>query len=257
MPPLIEVSNVHKRYGRKPVLKGVSLAVAPGQIVALLGANGAGKTTLMRVIAGLAKPDRGEINLGGVQVVRNLHELRRYIGLVAHLPLLYDTLTAWENLAVFARLYDILDAPERIEQVLRAVELWPRRHDAVRTFSRGMVQRLAIGRATLHNPPVLLLDEPDTGLDPASADLLHDLIRNLGASDRAILLTTHNLDRARMWADSVCVLADGRIGAQVETRGLEANMLRELLRTGGSSAADSPPAETVDVSGDAHVEVLA
>ncbi len=247
MAPLIDVANVHKRYGRKAVLRGVSLAVEPGQITALLGANGAGKTTLLRVISGLAKPDRGEIRLGGVRLVRNLHELRRYIGLVTHLPLLYDTLTAWENLAVFARLYDLNDAPARIEQVLRTVELWPRRNDPVRTYSRGMVQRLAIGRATLHNPPVLLLDEPDTGLDPASADLLHGLIRSLGADDRAILLTTHNLERARLWADSVCVLADGRIGAQQPTSGLDAPALRALL-----AATTTPAAEP---QGDVHVEV--
>jgi heme exporter protein A len=237
MAPLIEVRNVYKKYGRKPVLKGVTLAVEPGEITALLGANGAGKTTLMRVVAGLAKPDRGEIALGGVKLVRNLHELRRYIGLVAHLPLLYDSLTAAENLQVFARLYDVQNAQARIEHVLRAVELWPRRNDAVRTFSRGMVQRLAIGRATLHNPPVLLLDEPDTGLDPASADLLHDLIRSLGAGDRAILLTTHNLDRARVWADSVSILAGGRIGAQVPTSTLDGETLREMMRS-----ADAIPA---------------
>lgn len=243
MAPLIEVKEVHKRYGRKPILRGLSLAVEAGHITALLGANGAGKTTLMRVIAGLAKPDRGEIRLGGVRSAKNLHELRRYIGLVAHLPLLYDTLTAWENLAVFARLYDLEEAPARIEQVLRAVELWPRRNDLVRTFSRGMVQRLAIGRATLHSPPVLLLDEPDTGLDPASADLLHDLIRNLGAADRAILLTTHNLDRARTWADTVSILVDGKIASQQQTRGLDTATLRELmLETGGARVTQAAPA---------------
>lgn len=229
MSALISAQDVTKRYGRKPVLRGVTLTVHAGQVTALLGANGAGKTTLMRIISGLSKPDRGEIVLGGVRMVRSLHELRRYIGLVSHLPLLYENLSAWENLAFFASLYDLNNAPARIEQVLRSVELWPRRNDAVRTFSRGMVQRLAIGRATLHNPPVLLLDEPDTGLDPASADMLHGLIRTLGAADRAILLTTHNLDRALAWADSVCVLADGTILEQRPTAGLDAATLHRLI----------------------------
>jgi heme exporter protein A len=229
MPPLIEVTQVHKRYGRKPVLRGVDLAVEAGQVAALLGANGAGKTTLMRIIAGLAKPDRGTVALGGVQVTRALHELRRYIGLVSHLPLLYDSLSGAENLACFARLYDIQDANARVEQVLHAVDLWPRRHDAVRTYSRGMVQRLAIGRAILHNPPVLLLDEPDTGLDPASAELLHQLIRSLGAADRAILLTTHNLERALQWADSVSVLADGTIVEQHATTALDVAALQSMV----------------------------
>ncbi len=229
MPPLIEVTDVHKRYGRKPVLRGVDLCVDAGQVTALLGANGAGKTTLLRTISGLSKPDRGAIALGGVRVTRSLHELRRYIGLVTHLPLLYDSLSGRENLAFFARLYDIQNADERIEQVLRSVDLWSRRNEPVRAYSRGMVQRLAIGRATLHNPPVLLLDEPDTGLDPASAEMLHQLIRSLGAADRAILLTTHNLDRALQWADSVCVLADGRIVEQHASGALDSATLQRLV----------------------------
>jgi ABC-type multidrug transport system ATPase subunit len=169
--------NVHKRYGRKRILTGVELAVPQGEVMALLGANGAGKSTLMRIISGLAKPDRGEVILGGVSTRKAGHEIRRYIGLVAHAPLLYDNLSAWENLIFYARLYDIQQPAQRVEAVLHAVELWPRRHDAVRTYSRGMTQRLAIGRAILHDPPVLLLDEPDTGLDPASAETLARLIR--------------------------------------------------------------------------------
>lgn len=232
MAPLISVTAVHKRYGRKPVLRGVDLQVDGGQVMALLGANGAGKSTLLRVISGLARPDRGEIALGGVRMQRSLHELRRYIGLVSHLPLLYDNLTAAENLHFFARMYDIVNAQERIDSVLHAVNLWSRRNDAVRTYSRGMVQRLAIGRAILHNPPVLLLDEPDTGLDPASAEMLNQLIRTLGAADRAILLTTHNLERALAWADSVCVLADGRIAEPMPTRETDGAALQALLTVG-------------------------
>ena len=229
MTTLIAANKVTKRFGRKTVLRGIDLSVEAGHVTALLGANGAGKTTLLRIISGLSRPDRGDIVLGGVRMVRHLHELRRYIGLVTHMPLLYDSLSAWENLAFFAEMYDIERPQARIEQVLRDVELWPRRHDPVRTFSRGMVQRLAIGRATLHNPPVLLLDEPDTGLDPASADMLHGLIRNLGAADRAILLTTHNLDRALTWADSVCILADGTIDGQRSTAGMDTSTLQRLI----------------------------
>lgn len=226
---LIAIDNVHKRYGPKSVLRGVDFHVEAGQVAALLGANGAGKTTLLRLIAGLAKPDRGVVSLSGVQVTRTLHELRRYIGLVSHLPLLYDNLSAWENLMFFARMYDLRHTAQRVEAVLHAVDLWPRRHDPVRTYSRGMVQRLAIGRAVLHDPPVLLLDEPDTGLDPASAELLHDLIRSLGATNRAILLTTHNLDRAIAWADTVCILSNGVIEHQQSTTGLTNAALRRWL----------------------------
>lgn len=247
MPPLIEVSNVTKRFGRKPVLRGVSLSVDGGQVMALLGANGAGKTTLMRMIAGLSRPDKGLIALGGVPVARSLHELRRYIGLVGHQPLLYDALSAWENLDFFASLYDLQEPQARITQVLHDVDLWARRNDAVRTYSRGMIQRLAIGRAILHNPPVLLLDEPDTGLDPASAEMLHQLIRSLGASDRAILLTTHNLDRALAWADWVCVLANGTIVHQEPTAALDTAMLQAMVGASGARRISSP-APVADVA---------
>jgi heme exporter protein A len=236
MNALIEVRRVHKRFGRRPVLRGLDLAVEAGQVTALLGANGAGKTTLMRIIAGLSRPDRGEIVLGGVPMARSLHELRRYIGLVAHAPLLYESLTGWENLEFFARLYDAPDAAQRVTAVLHMVDLWPRRNDPVRTYSRGMVQRLAIGRAMVHNPPVLLLDEPDTGLDPASAHLLHDLVRSLAASNRAILFSTHNLERAAAWANSICVLVDGHITKQMATSGLTGSALEELLLDSGRPA---------------------
>ena len=226
---LIVARNIVKRYGRKRVLNGVEMCVPQGQVMALLGPNGAGKSTLLRIISGLAKPDRGEILLGGVSTRKAGHEIRRYIGLVAHAPLLYDNLSAWDNLHFFARLYDIQQPAARVEAVLRAVDLWTRRHDPVRTYSRGMTQRLAIGRAILHDPPVLLLDEPDTGLDPSSAETLAQLIRMLSSGRRAILLTTHNLERAIAWADSISLLADGRIIWSTATEGLTSEKLRQAM----------------------------
>jgi heme exporter protein A len=228
--PLIAMRNVYKRYGRKTVLRGVDLAVPAGQVMALLGANGAGKTTLMRLVAGLATPSSGEITLGGVSIKRAGPELRRYIGVVSHLPLVYDHLSGYENLAFFARLYDLTNAEARIEAVLRAVDLWIPRRDPVRTYSRGMVQRLAIARAILHDPPVLLLDEPDTGLDQASAELLHGLITRLGAASRAILLTTHNLERALAWADSLTMLVGGKLVSSMATANLTSEQLRQYYR---------------------------
>ncbi len=227
---LITVRNVYKRYGRKTVLKGVDLAVPAGQVMALLGANGAGKTTLMRLVAGLATPSSGEITLGGVAMNQAGTELRRYIGVVSHLPLVYDNLSGYENLAFFARLYDLTEVDARIEAVLRAVDLWIPRRDPVRTYSRGMVQRLAIARAILHDPPVLLLDEPDTGLDQASAELLHGLITRLGTANRAILLTTPNLERALAWADSLSILVGGKIVDSMATANLTSEQLRHHYR---------------------------
>jgi heme exporter protein A len=225
---LIQVENIYKRYGPKPILRGVTLTVPAGQVMALVGANGAGKSTLMRIISGLAKPERGEVTLGGVALRRAGHALRRYIGLVSHAPLLYDNLSGEENLLFFARMYDMQDPAARIEAVLRAVDLWSRRRDPVRTYSRGMTQRMAIARAILHDPPVLLLDEPDTGLDQASAEMLHDLIRRLGASNRAILLSTHNFERVIEWADSVSLLVGGKIPIQMPTSELTTANLRTL-----------------------------
>lgn len=229
MSDLIVVSNLHKRYGNKPVLRGVDLSVRAGEVRALLGANGAGKTTLIRLICGLAKADKGTIALGGVPVSAKLHELRRYVGVVSHQPMLYDSLTGMENLRFFAQLYGVRDAQSRCEAALRQVDLYSRREDMVRTYSRGMVQRLAIARATLHNPPVLLLDEPDTGLDPASAAALQQLLRSLGNAARAILLTTHNVQRALGWADSVSVLANGRMADAVPAATLDVAQVENAL----------------------------
>lgn len=225
---LIDVRGLRKRYGRKAVLKGLDIAVDAGQVMALLGANGAGKSTLMRIISGLAKSDAGHVQLGGVELKQAGHELRRYIGLVSHAPLLYDNLTAWENLAFFARMYDLQQPEIRIEALLRAVDLWPRRYDLVRTYSRGMTQRLAIARAILHDPPVLLLDEPDTGLDQSSSQMLHNLIRQLGAANRAILFSTHNLEQALQWSDSICILANGEIVHRQPSSELTVEGLRDL-----------------------------
>lgn len=226
--PLIQVSGLYKRYGRKNVLRGVDLAIATGQVMALLGDNGAGKSTLIRIISGLAKADRGDVFLDGHSLKQVGHELRRYIGLVSHAPLLYESLSAEENLAFFASMYDIQQPAARAAAVLHDVGLWVRRRDPVRTYSRGMLQRLAIGRAILHNPPVLLLDEPDTGLDQSSAKMLHELIRSLGASNRAILLSTHNLDRAVEWADSVSLLVGGKIVYQDATAHLNGAQLHQV-----------------------------
>ncbi len=226
--PLIRIEGVEKRYGGKRVLRGISLQVAAGEVVALLGANGAGKTTLMRLVSGLEKPHRGEIWLGDVPLSRTSYEIRRYVGMVGHAPLLYDNLSGWENLDFFGRMYDLVHPAPRIESVLRAVDLWTRRHDAVRTYSRGMVQRLAIGRAILHDPPVMLLDEPDTGLDQPSARTLAELIASLRRARRAILLTTHQLDRAVAWADKLAFLADGEVVEIVPTAGLDGEHARQI-----------------------------
>ena len=209
--PLIRCEHIEKRFGYRRVLREVSFSVAAGEVLSLLGANGSGKTTLLRIIASLDRPDKGEVWLGPVPLSTASHEIRRYVGVVAHAPLLYDRLTGYENLRFFARLYDLEEPQRRIEQLLQTLDLWRWRDNSVRTYSRGMAQRLAIARALLHDPPVVILDEPDTGLDRESLKQITELIGQLRERDRAVLVTTHSMERAVAWADRVVELRSGRL----------------------------------------------
>lgn len=208
---MIQIRKLLKTFGHRPVLRGVDLHIHEGEFVTLMGANGAGKTTLLQIVASLSKPTAGEVFLNGYRLADSANELRRFIGLVSHKTLLYDDLTADQNLRFYARMYDVPQAPARIEAVLNQVGLWGRQHDPVRTYSRGMQQRLAIARAILHNPPVLLLDEPDTGLDQHAADRLSHLLAAVDADRRTILMTTHNLERGLSLGNRLVILAKGKI----------------------------------------------
>jgi heme exporter protein A len=200
-----------KAFGQRVVLRGVDLTINEGDFVTLMGANGAGKTTLMHIVASLSKPTAGDVFINGYRLADSASQLRRFIGLVSHKTLLYDNLTAEQNLHFYARMYDVPAAPARIKTVLQQVGLWGRQHDPVRTYSRGMQQRLAIARAILHNPPILLLDEPDTGLDQHASDMLGSLLSAVGVGQRTILMTTHNLERGLSLGNRMVILAKGKI----------------------------------------------
>jgi heme exporter protein A len=208
---MIEIRKLTKTFGHRIVLRGVNLTINEGDFVTLLGANGAGKTTLLHLVANLSKPNAGDIFISGYRMANAASQLRRFIGLVSHKTLLYDDLTAAQNLRFYARMYDVPDATNRIETVLNQVGLWGRHNDPVRTYSRGMQQRLAIARSILHNPPILLLDEPDTGLDQHAADMLSNLLSAVDVSQRTILMTTHNLERGLSMGNRVTILAKGKI----------------------------------------------
>ncbi len=225
---MIRVRGLVKRFGYTVVLRGVSLEVPAGQTVVLLGPNGAGKTTLLRILATLLRPTAGEILINGEDAVRHPERVRHLLGYVSHQPLVYPDLSAQENLRFYARLYGLEHPEGRIREMLEVVGLHRRAHDLVRTFSRGMVQRLTIARALLHNPPVLLLDEPDTGLDPQAAAMLARLLRQVAGEGRTILLTTHNLARGVDFADRVVVLAGGRIVVDRPTQALGVGELSDL-----------------------------
>jgi heme exporter protein A len=225
---MIEVRKLVKAFGSRAVLKGVDLTVAEGEFVTLVGPNGAGKTTLMHIIATLTKPTGGRVSVAGYDLAGGAVAVRRQLGLVSHKTLLYDDLSAEQNLRFYARMYDVPDAEARIEGVLRRVGLWGRQRDPVRTYSRGMQQRLAIARAMLHDPPILLLDEPDTGLDQHAAAMLTDLLHEVGATQRTVLMTTHNLERGLELGNRVAILAGGRIAYQASKSELNAKEFREV-----------------------------
>jgi heme exporter protein A len=212
---MIEVRKLVKRFGLKTVLRGLDFHVEPGEFVALLGPNGAGKTTFLRILASLSRPNLGEVSVAGYRLPAQAAAVRRRLGVVSHLPLLYGDLTAEENLIFYGRMYGISHLPERCAQVLEMVGLHARRRDLVRTFSRGMQQRLAIGRAVLHDPDVMLFDEPHTGLDQDASAMLDNVLSEVAASGRTVVMTSHDLVRAGGLASRYDVLSRGVIVASV------------------------------------------
>lgn len=208
---MIRIDGLVKNYNLTPVLRGVNLHVGEGEFVTLVGPNGAGKSTLLRIVATLLKPTAGEVKVGGWPLPHYAHRIRRHIGLVSHHSLLYGDLSSAENLSFFARLYRLDNADERVANALKQVGLLARQRDPVRTFSRGMVQRLAIARATLHEPDVLLLDEPYTGLDQEAARLLDDLLGRQSENGRTILMITHDLLHGLTLGDRIAILNRGKI----------------------------------------------
>jgi heme exporter protein A len=229
-PPAIEIRKVTKSFGHQAALRGVDLSVAEGRFLTLFGPNGAGKTTLIRVVASLTRPSAGSVRLWGKKLDKEAASLRRRIGFISHNPLLYGDLTPDENLRFFARMYDLSDAPDRIHAVLDQVGLLARRRDPVRTFSRGMVQRLAIARAILHDPSIMLLDEPYTGLDLQAADMLRAVLQELAASDRTVILTTHNLEQGLEMCDRAAILNRGRVAWAGSRAELDLASMREIYR---------------------------
>ncbi|MBI3743759.1 MAG: heme ABC exporter ATP-binding protein CcmA, partial [Chloroflexi bacterium] len=165
----VQAQGISKRYGRNVALRSVDLEVRPGERVAVFGPNGSGKTTLLRILAGLTRQTKGKFWLHGANTGEQRQSIRRRLGVVAHHPYLYDDLSPEENLQFYARMFGLEDAPAKVEQALRTVGMEHRRRDRVRTLSRGMQQRVAIARALLHDPDLLLMDEPDTGLDQEAA----------------------------------------------------------------------------------------
>ena len=208
---ILKVTHLTKRFGPKAVLKNLDFRVEQGEFVALLGPNGAGKTTFLRILSSLSRPTFGEVLIAGYSLPHQAAAVRRKLGVVSHLPLLYGDLSAEENLTFYGRMYGVPALSQRIGEVLELVGLALRRRDLVRTFSRGMQQRLAIARAIMHDPEVLLLDEPHTGLDQDACEMLDNVLRQVAARQRTVVMTSHDLVRVGDLASRFDVLSRGCI----------------------------------------------
>jgi heme exporter protein A len=222
---MIEVKKLVKRFGMKTVLRGLDFHVQTGEFVALLGPNGAGKTTFLRILSSLSRPSMGQVKVAGFTLPAQSAAVRQRLGVVSHMPLLYGDLTAEENLQFYGRMYNIPTLNERISEVLDLVGLVSRRRDMVRTFSRGMQQRLAIGRAVLHDPDVMLFDEPYTGLDQDASEMLDGVLKNVAAAGRTVVMTSHDLARAEDLATRFDILSRGVIAASVNRNELGSSNL--------------------------------
>lgn len=208
--PAVEARGVEKWYGALPALRGLDFTLAPGEFVAVFGPNGAGKTTLLRILTGAARPTRGTVRVAGVDPAEAGGDARRRIGLLSHQSFLYPGLTAAENLDFYARLFGLPERAVRVAEALRSVGLAERAGDRVRGFSRGMRQRVALARTLLHDPSVVLLDEPYTGLDPHASAVLRATLERLHDGRRTVVLVTHNLSQGLEQADRVAVQVAGR-----------------------------------------------
>lgn len=227
---MIEVRRLVKRFGLKPVLRGLDFSVEAGEFVALLGPNGAGKTTFLRILASLSRPTLGEIRIAGFSLPAQAPSVRGILGVVSHQPLLYGDLSAEENLRFYGMMYGLPDLKRRVDEVLELVGLRARRRDLVRQFSRGMQQRLAIARAILHDPQVMLFDEPHTGLDQEAAAMLDGILQEVAARGRTVVMSSHDILRAARLASRVDILSKGVIALSLKGEGLDPDTLPRRYR---------------------------
>lgn len=222
---ILRADRLTKRFGPLVAVDGLDLDVREGEVFGFLGPNGAGKTTTVRLLCALIAPTSGTAEIAGYRLGAQNVNIRAIVGILTEQPGLYERLSAWTNLDFYARLYGLpADVrAKRIEHFLRLMGLWERRDDAIATFSRGMRQKVAIARSTLHDPKILFLDEPTTGLDPDAAKMVRDLIVALRAEGRTVFLCTHNLDEADRLCDRIALFKRSLV--RVDT---PANLRREV-----------------------------
>ncbi len=202
---MIKTDNLTKKFGENLAVDRLTLEIGEGEVFGFLGPNGAGKTTTVRMLTSLIAPTAGTATVMGYDIIKDDQNIRRNVGILTETPGLYDRLSAWHNMTIFANLYEVKDVNGQVEKYLRMLGLWDRRHDAAGTFSKGMKQKLAIARALLHEPQIIFLDEPTSGLDPEAAKLVRDFIEELSGQGRTIFICTHNLDEADRLCNRIAV----------------------------------------------------
>ena len=225
----IETKKLTKVFGDRKALDKVSIEVPEGAFLSIFGPNGAGKTTLVRTLATLTRATSGTALVAGFDAKEEPDKVREHIGLISHNPMLYPDLTAMENLMFTAQLYGVVNAEERVRELLRAVELDHRRFDVVRTFSRGMTQRLSIARALMNDPDVVFLDEPYAGLDPHAVEIFDGLIEQL-RDGRTFIMVSHDLQKGFDVCTHALVLARGRVVSYAPKEDIDFEQFRQLYR---------------------------
>ena len=225
----IETKKLTKVFGDRKALDKVSIEVPEGAFLSIVGPNGAGKTTLVRTLATLSRATSGTALVAGFDAKEEPDKVREHIGLISHNPMLYPDLTAMENLMFTAQLYGVVNAEERVRELLRAVELDHRRFDVVRTFSRGMTQRLSIARALMNDPDVVFLDEPYAGLDPHAVEIFDGLIEQL-RDGRTFIMVSHDLQKGFDVCTHALVLARGRVVSYAPKEDIDFEQFRQLYR---------------------------
>ena len=225
----IETKKLTKVFGDRKALDKVSIEVPEGAFLSIFGPNGAGKTTLVRTLATLSRATSGTALVAGFDAKEEPDKVREHIGLISHNPMLYPDLTAMENLMFTAQLYGVVNAEERVRELLRAVELDHRRFDVVRTFSRGMTQRLSVARALMNDPDVVFLDEPYAGLDPHAVEIFDGLIEQL-RDGRTFIMVSHDLQKGFDVCTHALVLARGRVVSYAPKEDIDFEQFRQLYR---------------------------
>ena len=227
--PAVELARVSKAYGRAAALDNVDLTLDRGRTLVVLGPNGSGKTTLIKILASISKPDSGSARIAGLDLARHGTVARRFVGVVTHDPLLYDELTGRENLRFAARMFDIDDADDRIHAVSDRIDVSARLDHRVGALSHGWKKRISLARALLHDPPILLMDEPESGLDQQAIAAFERAVDDETRPNRTVVMTTHDIERALHLADQIAILAKGRlVYRQTVSDEHDADALREI-----------------------------